>query len=140
MVALDVLTKQLVEERLRAPVDLPLGAQLSLSHNSGMAFGALADAPDGLVLLVVTICVAALGAALVRRWLPANGLAVGLMAGGAVANLLDRASDGRVTDFIALPYWPSFNVADVAITLAVVAVVLGVGRRQPSPGNAASPT
>ena len=132
VVVTDVGTKQLAEQRLDASVDLVLGAHLSLSHNSGVAFGALASAPDGLVLATVAICVAVLGTALLRGWLPASGLAAGLLAGGALANVLDRAGDGRVTDFIAMPYWPAFNVADIAVTLGVVALVAGVARDRPS--------
>ena len=122
--ALDVLTKQLAEERLGEPVELVLGAQLSLSHNSGVAFGVLSGAPVGAVFAAVLLALAALTAGVVRGWLPASAPAVGLLAGGAVANLVDRAPDGRVTDFIDLPHWPSFNVADIAITLAVLLLVL----------------
>jgi len=125
VVALDTLTKQLAETHLGSPVELTFGAQLSLGYNSGVAFGALSSAPDAVVLAAVSACVAALVTALVRGWLPASALAVGLLAGGAVANLVDRAPDGRVTDFIDLPRWPAFNVADIAITVAVLALVVG---------------
>ncbi|MEA2273256.1 MAG: signal peptidase, partial [Solirubrobacteraceae bacterium] len=47
----------------------------------------------------------------------------GLLIGGALGNLLDRLGDGEVTDFIKLPLWPAFNLADVAITLGVLALV-----------------
>ena len=124
VLALDVVTKQLAEDHLRDPLDLVLGAQLALSYNSGVAFGVLSGAPDGAVLAAVLVAVATLVLALLRGWLPASAPAVGLVAGGAVANLVDRAPDGRVTDFIDLPRWPSFNVADIAITLAVLLLVL----------------
>ena len=125
MAALDVLTKQLAEERLGEPVKLVLGGQLSLSHNSGVAFGVLSGAPAGAVFAAVLLALAALIAGIARGWLPASAPAVGLLAGGAVANVVDRAPDGRVTDFIDLPHWPSFNVADIAITLAMLLLVLG---------------
>ena len=125
VIALDVVTKQLAEHHLSDPVELVLGAQLSPSHNSGVAFGVLSGAPDGAVLAAVLVAVALLTAGLLRGWLPASALSVGLLAGGAVANLVDRTADGRVTDFIDLPYWPSFNVADMALTLAVLVLVLG---------------
>ena len=51
-------------------------------------------------------------------WLP-----IGLLAGGAIGNLIDRIRDGAVTDFIDPPRWPAFNVADIAITLGVVLVI-----------------
>jgi signal peptidase II len=51
-------------------------------------------------------------------WLP-----TGLLLGGAAGNLIDRLRDGAVTDFIKLPHWPAFNVADIAITFGVLALV-----------------
>jgi signal peptidase II len=51
-------------------------------------------------------------------------VASGLLAGGAVGNLIDRVGAGHVTDFIELPPWPPFNVADVCITFGVVLLVL----------------
>lgn len=123
VIALDVVTKQLVEHRLRDPVELVLGAQIALSHNSGVAFGALSGAPDAAVLAGVVLVVAVLVLAVIRGWLPASGPAIGLLAGGAGANVVDRAPDGRVTDFIDLPHWPSFNVADIAITLAMLILI-----------------
>ena len=51
-------------------------------------------------------------------WLP-----IGLLAGGALGNLIDRIREGFVTDFIDPPRWPAFNVADVEITLGVVLLV-----------------
>ena len=51
-------------------------------------------------------------------WLP-----TGLLVGGAIGNLIDRLSHGSVTDFIKLPFWPAFNVADMAITFGVLALL-----------------
>ena len=51
-------------------------------------------------------------------WLP-----TGLLLGGAIGNLIDRARDGSVTDFVKFPHWPAFNVADMAITFGVVALL-----------------
>ena len=45
------------------------------------------------------------------------------MLGGAIGNLIDRVGDGEVTDFIKFPEWPSFNVADSAITIGVIILV-----------------
>jgi len=124
VLGLDVATKQLAEDRLGNPVELVLGARLSLSHNSGVAFGVLSGAPYGAVVAGVLVAAGALVAGLVRGWLPASRLGVALLAAGAVANFGDRAADGRVTDFIAVPYWPSFNVADIAITSAVLLLAM----------------
>jgi signal peptidase II len=55
----------------------------------------------------------------------------GLLLGGSIGNLIDRASRGGVTDFIAIGPWPPFNVADIAITsgaaLLVLALILSSG-------------
>ena len=51
-------------------------------------------------------------------WLP-----TGLLIGGATGNLLDRVREGSVTDFVDLPLWPAFNVADMAITVGVLALL-----------------
>ena len=51
-------------------------------------------------------------------WLP-----TGLLLGGAAGNLIDRLRIGSVTDFIKLPHWPAFNVADIAITVGVLVLV-----------------
>jgi signal peptidase II len=99
------------------------GLHLVRVHNSGVAFGLF---PGGGVALVV-VGALALGALLAffvthhaRRlaWLP-----TGLLIGGAAGNLVDRVRDGSVTDFVQLPHWPAFNVADMAITVGVVALV-----------------
>ena len=76
---------------------------------------------------MVVVAVVALGALLAfflthlhRRlvWLP-----TGLLLGGAAGNLIDRVRAGAVTDFVKLPHWPAFNVADIAITVGVILLV-----------------
>jgi signal peptidase II len=51
-------------------------------------------------------------------------LAVGLLAGGALGNLADRVRADAVTDYLDPPLWPAFNLADVAITVGALALVL----------------
>ncbi len=51
-------------------------------------------------------------------WLP-----TGLLLGGAVGNMIDRLGGDGVTDFVKLPAWPAFNLADVCITVGVLALV-----------------
>jgi signal peptidase II len=104
--------------------DLPLGFQITRVANHGVAFGFL----GGGGVLVVAVTIAAL--AFVCAWFardplrPWLWLAVGLIAGGALGNLADRVREGAVTDFIDPPLWPAFNLADVAITVGAVALVL----------------
>jgi signal peptidase II len=126
VVVADQATKALVVANLgpREVTDLPLGFQLTRVANHGVAFGFL----GGGGALVVAVTVAAL--AFVCAWFardplrPWLWLAVGLIAGGALGNLADRVRDGAVTDFIDPPLWPAFNLADVAITVGAIALVL----------------
>jgi signal peptidase II len=121
--ALDQGTKALVRDGIaRGASDgvLP-GVELVHVRNPGVAFGALA----GGGALVVVLTLAALAILLVffarRPGRPLVWLPTGLLLGGAVGNLVDRARDGAVTDWIKLPHWPAFNVADMAITFGVLA-------------------
>lgn len=100
-------------------------------HNHGVAFGFLGG--GGVPVLLVTFAALALllgyfarNAARPLLWLP-----TGLVLGGALGNLLDRIRQGYVTDFIHVPHWPAFNVADMCITCGVVVlvVVLELGGR-----------
>jgi signal peptidase II len=97
---------------------------LSLSRNTGIAFGALAGAGDTTIVALVAVAVAALLAYFVARatrpllWLP-----VGMVLGGAAGNLIDRARIGAVLDFIDPTFWPAFNLADAAIVLGVLGVL-----------------
>jgi signal peptidase II len=137
VVVLDRITKHVVRSGIAigdVHKFLP-GVQLVDVRNSGVAFGFFSG--GGALVLVLTLT--ALTALIVyfalrpqRRllWLP-----TGLLVGGALGNLIDRFSSGSVTDFIKLPLWPAFNVADMAITFGVLAllyVLEGVSRNRQS--------
>lgn len=97
--------------------------ELTLSHNRGVAFGLAGGAGIGLVL-VTAVALAVIGFLFSRNpRRPWMWLAVGLVAGGALGNLVDRIRAGAVTDFIAVGSWPPFNLADVSITLGVLLLV-----------------
>jgi signal peptidase II len=102
-------------------------------HNSGAAFG-LAPA-FAIVFLLASFGVACGLIVYVfthRDSLPAD-LVLGLVLGGTVGNLFDRVMFGTVTDFVAVHFWPVFNVADSAVSTGVVLLLLGyVLRRPPS--------
>jgi signal peptidase II len=95
-------------------------------NNDGVAFGFLGG---GQALVVVAVA-AALGGLVVFFVLHADRplvwLPTGLLFGGALGNVFDRVRDGAVTDFVKVPHWPAFNLADVAITVGVVALVLSL--------------
>lgn len=129
---LDLVSKLLAERDLASGVELVGGARLVLSHNTGVAFGGLAGAPPAAVLALVLACIAGLIVAMSRGLLGGGPLALGLILGGAVANLADRLEGGGVTDFIDLGAWPSFNLADAALSVGI-AVMLWRSLREPTP-------
>lgn len=129
VLALDQLTKELVRGFLSRGDAWPSEDwPVRLYHvtNTGAAFGILENQTLFLILMTV-IGLAAIY--LYYRNPPFDHflapLAIGLMLGGATGNLVDRIRLGRVTDFIDFPMWPAFNVADSAITVGVVAIILG---------------
>ncbi len=137
VVVLDQLTKLIALDRLvpGAPVRVIDGfLALTLVMNPGLAFGLLAGVPPGWRWIVALLSLAAL-VVLVQvavRVLPAGSWldhgTIGLVFGGAVGNLIDRARFGAVVDFVDVYYrgwhWPAFNVADSAITVGVALLAL----------------
>ena len=81
-----------------------------------------------IVLLGLLVFLAGRGRAGIAIWLPA-----GLLIGGALGNLADRVRDGAVTDFVDLPLWATFNLADVAIVAGVLLLVLLAERGKEPP-------
>ena len=98
---------------------------LERTSNSGIAFGLAGHVPSLLLILVAAaIVVVLLLLGTQMKW-RGSSIAIGLILGGALGNLLDRIFRGSVVDFIDLPHWPTFNLADVAITVGVVLLILG---------------
>jgi signal peptidase II len=131
VVALDQLTKHLLESSLRAGAERKLlpGLALVNTRNNGIAFG-VQPGSYALVSVVIGVALLALLVYFIRHarrplvWLP-----TGLLFGGAIGNIVDRAREGAVTDFIKLPLgWPPFNLADVSITVGVMILVVLVAR------------
>jgi signal peptidase II len=114
------------------------------SHNSGIAFGLLADSRSGWLTALLIAASAIVIALLV--WVLSTGRAgggrgdagVALILGGAAGNLTDRLIHGGVTDFFEVHlgsfHWPAFNVADSAITIGALLVLLDLllDRRRPA--------
>jgi len=98
-------------------------------HNTGAAFGLFRGQSASLtVVALVGIGVLLFYAFLVYRHFPLlnnklNRLALGLVFGGTIGNLIDRLRFGYVTDFIDFGFWPAFNIADSAITVGVLIFV-----------------
>jgi len=120
VVAADQLTKWLVRaEAAHLPFTWILGLHIDLTYNSGISFSRFAG--DGTIVVVLVAAVAAgVSIALVLappRYRPT----LGVILGGAVGNLIDRARlGGSVVDFIGFYRWPSFNIADAAIVVGTI--------------------
>ena len=145
--ALDWITKRWIEKNVSFwDTHTVIPGFLSIVHaqNRGAAFSILADAPDvvrAVVLIgmsgVVTLIVAWMfRAALLKpeTHTAAGRLALALVLGGALGNLYDRILRGSVTDFV-LFYWrdwqfPAFNVADSAISVGAVLLLIDLWRRK----------
>lgn len=143
VVAADVVSKVVASHQLTRgePVELPGGVlYLSLTGNSGAAFGIAQDYTWALTILAVSVVAAICW--YVWRWLGSTvwAAALGLIAGGAVGNLVDRFfrepgfMRGEVVDFLSLgnpPVWPIFNLADSCLVAGVLLVVVMeiMGRR-----------
>ncbi len=122
VVAADQAAKAAIEANLAVGEKVgllgPLG--LTLSHNRGIAFGLAGG--TGLPLVLFGLLALGVVAYLfsrdpTRAWI---WVATGLLAGGAIGNLIDRIASDAVTDYVDVGSWPAFNLADVAITLGVV--------------------
>ena len=125
VLAADQATKALVRGSIgRAErVDVLPGLDLVNTRNTGVAFGFF----SGGGTIVAVIAAVALAALLVffatHLQRPLVWLPTGLLIGGAAGNLIDRAREGAVTDFVDLPLWPAFNLADAAITIGVLTLL-----------------
>ncbi|HVS07720.1 MAG TPA: signal peptidase II [Candidatus Dormibacteraeota bacterium] len=130
VVIVDRVTKIFVERRFGVPygprevVDHLLF--LTVTRNRGAAFGLFQNFTAGFLLISAVVMVGIL----IYYWrLPADDwsarLGLALVFGGAIANAYDRGVKGSVIDFIQVPHYPIFNVADSAITVGVVVLLLG---------------
>jgi signal peptidase II len=126
VIALDQVSKAIVRAQvvIGEQIDVfgPLG--LTQTHNTGVSWGLASG--TGAPLVIITVAALGVIVYLFARdpARPGMWVACGLVAGGAVGNLIDRVAAGHVTDFIELPPWPPFNVADVCITFGVAILVL----------------
>lgn len=132
----DQILKQIVTNELSGGRTVKILAglvQFDYTRNSGAAFGILRA--RGLVFALVAILVSA-GIVIYYRRVAESPLivriALGLILGGALGNLLDRVRLGYVVDFIDLRWWPVFNLADSSI---VVGVLLLTAYAVTSPGD-----
>jgi signal peptidase II len=128
---LDQVTKQIAIASIDRgdSINVFFGIDLTNVRNTGVAFGAFAGGGALVSLLTIAaltllIVYFALRAPIPWLWLP-----VGVIAGGALGNLADRARDGAVIDFIDPVFWPAFNLADMGIVLGILGLLYVVDRR-----------
>ena len=144
VIAFDQLTKVWIDSSFLLHARQPVidgFFDLTLAYNPGAAFSFLADA-GGWQRWFFTILATVVTIILVvwLKRLPAheklNAAALSLIIGGAVGNLIDRIAYGHVIDFLLLYYqqwsWPAFNVADSAISVGVVLMLLAMFYSSPS--------
>ncbi len=130
VLAADQLVKALVTSSLERGEerDLVWFVDLVNTRNSGVAFGQLQNG-GVIVSVVIALALAALLVFFVRNahrplvWLP-----TGMLLGGALGNIVDRVREGAVIDYLKLPHWPAFNVADASITVGVVILLVVIER------------
>ena len=130
VLAADQVVKKLVTASLeRGEVrDVVWFVDLVNTRNTGVAFGQLQNG-GVIVSIVIAVALAALLVFFARNaqrplvWLP-----TGMLLGGALGNIVDRIREGAVVDFLKLPYWPAFNVADASITIGVVILLVVMER------------
>ncbi|MCL5736694.1 MAG: signal peptidase II [Actinobacteria bacterium] len=125
----DLVTKNLAENHLVVGEVHKVFSFFSLERttNSGVAFGLLGGRGAFIIVAnVIALIIVLLYVVMERRPLLA-GVAGGLIIGGTFGNLVQRLSgDGRVTDFLKLPWWPNFNMADVFLVVGICAIVIGL--------------
>jgi signal peptidase II len=142
-VAADQLTKFVVSSALTMDDGVKVLGPLSIHHvrNSGIAFGLFASRTSAVILLTAF----AVGAMIVfyarsAQRHPFLPVALGLVLGGSLSNLVDRVRVGYVTDFIDFRWWPAFNLADSFIVVGVGLLFLSfVAADRTSPRVGAAP-
>ena len=125
----DQLTKAIVTNRLALNEEVHVVGPFSIHHvqNSGIAFGFFASATS-LVILLTGVAVVWMIYFFARSGSRHTVLpvALGLVIGGSVSNLIDRVRLGHVTDFLDFTYWPAFNLADTFIVVGVAVLLLAL--------------
>jgi signal peptidase II len=142
VLVVDQLTKAFILDRLGPNGDriqikiIPGFLRLIYVENTGAAFGMFqgrSPVLTVLALVVIAFLIVYFRHSIARSvWL---SIALGLQLGGALGNVVDRFRHGFVVDFINVPKWPTFNVADSAITVGVIMLGFYLLTRDTIPGS-----
>lgn len=142
VVAVDQVTKSWAVRRLsQGDIHVVWKLDLQLTYNSGASFG-LARGWAPIIGAVAVSVVVILLASVRHVRSDALTVALGLVIGGALGNLADRivrGHHGAVVDFIALHFWPTFNVADSCVVVGAIAAALIVSSKRPAGAAADDP-
>lgn len=131
IIVLDQILKRIVSGWIGPGADVHrwelLGSAVAFEYveNRGAAFGILPEQTE--VLTAVSIAISIFAVVVMHRELehhPLSSLAIGMIVGGAVGNIIDRIWHGFVVDFVAVGAWPRFNLADSMITIGIVLLLV----------------
>ncbi len=134
VIGLDQISKHIARDKLdfAEPVSVMSHWNWSLNYNQGAAFSFLANQASwskiffGCIAVIVSLGL--IYYILYRSYTLITGIALGMILGGAVGNLVDRIIFGRVTDFIdwyyGMHHWPTFNIADSFISIGVTLLIV----------------
>ena len=136
VVSADQLSKLWVKSNLAVGESLPETGFFRLTHvhNTGAAFGLFRDQSFLLTVIAIigVVFLFFLVLFMYRRLQFLNTISgkisLGLILGGTVGNLIDRLSDGYVTDFIDFNFWPAFNIADSAVVVGAILLAYSIIR------------
>lgn len=141
IIFLDQLTKWwILTDVMSPPQRIPVTGffDLVLVYNRGVSFGMFGDAPSWAPAALIVFALLLSAALCIWMWRADNlvlGTALGFVVGGAVGNVIDRILYGAVVDFLDFHiggyHWPAFNVADSAITIGVVLLIIDSLKSRP---------
>jgi signal peptidase II len=125
VIALDQATKALVRSGVAIGDRDGVFPGVEIVHvrNEGVAFSRFSGGGTVVAVIVGAALLALVAYFVTHLDKPLVWLPTGMLLGGALGNVIDRLRDGAVTDFIKLPGWPAFNVADVSITCGVLVLL-----------------
>ena len=125
VIALDQATKALVRSGVAIGDRDGVFPGVEIVHvrNEGVAFSRFSGGGTVVAVIVGAALLALVAYFVTHLDKPLVWLPTGMLLGGALGNVIDRIRDGAVTDFIKLPGWPAFNVADISITCGVLVLL-----------------
>lgn len=130
LVVLDLVAKWLAKNYLSQPIEiLPDFFRLSLSFNQGIAFSI--PIPNLIMIFLTPLLAAGLIWLIVKNCnieKRAVKLSIILISAGAIGNFINRLWTGSVIDFISFSFWPSFNFADIYLTIGALLLIVFYGK------------